>query len=158
QLLIEHLRARNVHVGVGAPLYAKGEYLVVQDTDKVRDRSILCLIAVVRDRRGKTLLDLQADIKISQAVVELISANRPDPVREPPHGGDRLREELRRFAAEVKKLLKDEGQDSIDVGEFTGPPTPKTSAGPGIQQLLIEQLNGSKVHVKEGAGLYIKGE
>jgi hypothetical protein len=68
-----------------------------------------------------------------------------------------LRKELGKFADEIKKLVVGQGKDSIDVGEFTGPATPVTSAGPGIQQIIIEELKARGITVKK-SDLYVKGE
>jgi hypothetical protein len=76
----------------------------------------------------------------------------------PARAGDTLREELGRFAERIKKVLADEKLEAIDLGEFTGPPSPATSTGPGIQQLLLEELTARKVKVQRRAGAYVKGE
>jgi hypothetical protein len=69
-----------------------------------------------------------------------------------------FREGLASFAKDISEFLAKSDYDAIDVGEFTGPATPVTSAGPGIQKTLIEELTKKKVLVKPGANLYIKGE
>jgi hypothetical protein len=76
----------------------------------------------------------------------------------PARAQEQLRKELETFAEDIKKLMDAQGQDAIDVGEFSGPPTPATSAGPGIQLLLTEALKAKKVIVKEGAKMFVKGE
>src|SRR5258708_156237 len=69
-----------------------------------------------------------------------------------------LDKELDGFAGRIKAVVDEQGADGIAVGEFTGPPNPSSSSGPGIQQKLITSLRAQKVTVKEDASLYIKGE
>jgi hypothetical protein len=69
-----------------------------------------------------------------------------------------LRKELDGFASKLKVTVEEERADGIAVGEFTGPPNPSTSSGPGIQHLLILALRAQKVTVKEDASLFVKGE
>jgi hypothetical protein len=69
-----------------------------------------------------------------------------------------LSKELDGFAAKLKTVVEEEHADGIAVGEFTGPPNPSTSSGPGIQQQLILSLRAQKVTVKEEASLFVKGE
>src|SRR4051812_8595059 len=78
-----------------------------------------------------------------------------------PTGGrasDGFRKEIRSALAEpIKVLLKEEKQESIAVGEFTGPAQLDSQAGPGIQQQLSEELTAIKVTVNKKAALSVKG-
>src|SRR5262245_17611903 len=69
-----------------------------------------------------------------------------------------VRSKVATFAREIARLLKDEMQTEVAVGEFTGPPAPTTSAGPMIQQALIEELRKQDVGVNEKAFVFVKGE
>lgn len=74
------------------------------------------------------------------------------------NASEALRKEVRTFIAEpIKKLLAEEKQNAIAVGEFTGPAGLDTNAGPGIQQLLTEELLALKVIVRKKATLSVKG-
>jgi hypothetical protein len=76
----------------------------------------------------------------------------------PTSRADELRQGLGKMAGEIKKLLDGRKEDSIAVGPFSGPATLPTSAGPGIQQLLSEELQRLGITVKARAKLGIKGE
>jgi hypothetical protein len=69
-----------------------------------------------------------------------------------------LRREMGAFAQKIKALLDEQKRDSIAVGEFTGPPGAGSTSGPGIQQMLIEQLRVLKVSVRKRADMSVKGE
>lgn len=58
-----------------------------------------------------------------------------------------LRGPLADAAKTIGSLLKAEGQDSVSVGQFTGPPTFAAGKGPGIRLMLIEELK--KVGIRE---------
>jgi hypothetical protein len=68
-----------------------------------------------------------------------------------------IREKVTNFAKEIARLLKDEKQNQVAISEFTGPPTPKTSAGPMIQQILIEELGKLKVGINDDAFVFVGG-
>jgi hypothetical protein len=69
-----------------------------------------------------------------------------------------LREEVRTALAEpVQKLLEEEKAEAVAVGEFTGPAQLDSNAGPGIQQILTEELEALKVNVQKKANLSVKG-
>jgi hypothetical protein len=86
------------------------------------------------------------------AVVGLLLLGRPAAASE------ELRGVLRELAAEIKKALKGEGAaSSIALGEFTGPATFPTSAGPSIKQVLIEELKKEGVTVEETAKFGVTG-
>src|SRR4051794_16341987 len=71
---------------------------------------------------------------------------------------DELRAGVADIAKSIKQLLDGKGEDSIVVGAFTGPANFPTSAGPGIQQVLAEELQKLGVTVKKRARFGIKGE
>jgi hypothetical protein len=60
--------------------------------------------------------------------------------------------------SQLAKLLKGRNEDAIAVGAFTGPAHCPASAGPGIKQILIEELQRLNVQVKRQANLEIKGD
>jgi hypothetical protein len=78
-----------------------------------------------------------------------------------PSPGLRASEELRKGVAEMakslKQLLDGRGEKEIAIGAFTGPPK-LPGAGPGIQQLLTEELKKLDIKVTRQARLGIKGE
>lgn len=69
-----------------------------------------------------------------------------------------LRQELAALARTIQKILDGRGQDSVAIGQFTGPPNFPTSAGPGVVQVLKEELEKAGVRVKQRAEIGIKGE
>ena len=62
------------------------------------------------------------------------------------------------MAKNLKQLLDGRGEDSIAVGQFTGPATFPTSAGPGIAQMLAEELKKLGKSVKVRAKFGVKGQ
>lgn len=68
-----------------------------------------------------------------------------------------LRIELARVATTVKKALDGKGEDSVAVGQFTGPAHIPTSAGPSIAQILSEELKKSGLTVKQRANFTVEG-
>ena len=66
-----------------------------------------------------------------------------------------LRKGLGEIAKSIKQLLDGRSEDSIGVGPFTGPANFPTSAGPGIQQVLSEELQKVGITVKKRARLGI---
>ncbi len=72
---------------------------------------------------------------------------------------ENLREPLARISKAVAQVLQDRGKDSIAIGEFTGPPSFATAAGPGIRKTLAEEF--AKVGIREkkiGADIGIQGK
>jgi len=69
-----------------------------------------------------------------------------------------LRKGVAEIAKSLKQLLDGCGEDAIAIGAFTGPASFPTSAGPGIQQILTEELRKLNITVKKRARLGIKGE
>lgn len=68
-----------------------------------------------------------------------------------------LRIELARVAADVKKTLDGKGEDSVAVGQFTGPAHIPTSAGPAIAQVVTEELKKVGLDVKQRANFTVEG-
>lgn len=60
-----------------------------------------------------------------------------------------LRKELAEVAKEIKKLLDGQGENSIAVGQITGPPNFPASSGPGIAQVLVEELRRLGIEVPQ---------
>lgn len=71
---------------------------------------------------------------------------------------DDLRTELGLVANDVAKLLRGLDEDSIAIGQFTGPPQMPSSAGPAIAKILSEEFQRQNVSVKLRAKMGIKGE
>jgi hypothetical protein len=72
-------------------------------------------------------------------------------------GTELLRKELATVAQAIKQVVDEEKQEAVAVGEVTGPAQLDTNAGPGIQQLLIAELQALKVSVQKKANLSVKG-
>ena len=90
-------------------------------------------------------------VPVGLAVVLLWSAG-------PARAAGELRKELAEVAKDVQKLLQGRRESVIAVGQFTGPANFPTSAGPGIAQVLTEELQKAGITVKARANLGIKGE
>lgn len=71
---------------------------------------------------------------------------------------DDLRRELSDLAIAIKKTLAAKQEDSVAIGQFTGPPNFPTSGGPGLVQILTEELQKLGITVKTRAKLGLKGE
>src|SRR4051812_26392860 len=71
--------------------------------------------------------------------------------------GSEVRDELARAIKEIAQLIKDEKQREAAISEITGPPAPKTSAGPMIQAVLIEELKELKVAISDDAFVFVGG-
>ncbi len=69
-----------------------------------------------------------------------------------------LRAELGELSKTIKNFLDGRSEDSIAIGQFTGPANFPTSAGPGLVQVLTEELQKLKVTVKARAAVGLKGE
>jgi hypothetical protein len=76
----------------------------------------------------------------------------------PARASAELRKELAGLAKDLKKVLDARGLESLGLGQFTGPPNFATSAGPGVSQILTEELAKLGVTVKRRAKLGLKGE
>src|SRR5687768_16065878 len=70
-----------------------------------------------------------------------------------------LRPSLAKIATAVAKIVHSRGADTIAVGQFTGPPNFGSNAGPGIQQILSDELKDLGLQVKKfGAAMGLRGE
>jgi hypothetical protein len=72
-----------------------------------------------------------------------------------------VRSKLNHAAREIGQLLQDEKQTAVAIGEIAGPPLPKTSAGPMIQSVLVQELKKlkkPKVDIRDDAFVFITGE
>jgi hypothetical protein len=76
----------------------------------------------------------------------------------PLRGSDALRQGLSELAKDVKRLMERRGEGALAVGQFTGPASFPATAGPGIAQLLTEELQKLGVAVRPRAQLGVKGE
>jgi hypothetical protein len=65
---------------------------------------------------------------------------------------------LGEFARKVALALRNERKSAVVLGDFTGPARGGTSAGPGIQKLLIDALQREGVNVRRDADATLKGE
>lgn len=68
-----------------------------------------------------------------------------------------LRKELARVAVDVKKTLDGKGEDSVAIGQFTGPAHIPTSAGPAIAQIISEEFKKIGLNVKQRANFTVEG-
>jgi tetratricopeptide (TPR) repeat protein len=69
-----------------------------------------------------------------------------------------LRHVIRAKLAEpIKKLLEKERQEAIYVSDFIDPDHREANAGPGIQQLLAEELKSLKVSLSRSAKVAVRG-
>jgi hypothetical protein len=72
---------------------------------------------------------------------------------------EKMRKELAPLVARVLELGKENNQQTVAVGQFTGPAQVKTSLGDGLEQLVIEELERLKAGcVNSNSGFSIKGE
>jgi hypothetical protein len=63
------------------------------------------------------------------------------------------------IAKAVVKVLKSRRENSITVGQFSGPPNAGTSAGAGIKRLIVEELERAKIKVEKlGTPIGLSGE
>ncbi len=70
-----------------------------------------------------------------------------------------LRPSLAKIAEAVAKIAESRGGGSVAIGQFTGPPTLQSNAGPGIQKVLTDELANNGVRIaKFNADLGIRGE
>lgn len=70
---------------------------------------------------------------------------------------DALNEPVTGLAQEVWKLMQQQKQDSVAVGEFTGPAKLSSNAGPAIQRALIQALEKLGAKISPKAALEVKG-
>jgi hypothetical protein len=71
---------------------------------------------------------------------------------------ENLRKELTGVAQNIKQLLDSQQESAIAIGQFTGPANYPSSSGPGIAQMLSEELTKLGIQVKQRAKLGIRGE
>jgi hypothetical protein len=89
---------------------------------------------------------------ICLALVFLLLAGKP------AVGAENLRQEIAALAKDIANVMKSRKQDAIAVGEFSGPAKIPTSAGPAIQQCLVDELKKVGVTVNSKANLEVKGD
>ncbi|MCA9166780.1 MAG: hypothetical protein KDB23_03895 [Planctomycetales bacterium] len=73
------------------------------------------------------------------------------------HASPALRKELSRICDRVATILSAKGVSTIAVGSFTGPATFPSSGGPGIIQILKEELETRQIEVVRQAQFGLKG-
>lgn len=76
----------------------------------------------------------------------------------PVHAATGLQEEVATVAKELSKAIKGMQHDSVSIGQFSGPPQAEASGGPGIAQMLTDELAKHEITVKRRAELGLKGE
>lgn len=74
------------------------------------------------------------------------------------YGSQEMRKELAELAKGIKGFLDSRNAETIAMGQFTGPANFPTSAGPGLVQVLTEEMQKLKVTVKTRAEFGLKGE
>lgn len=73
-------------------------------------------------------------------------------------GHGEIQKELGAAAKTIAEFLKQRGDTSIAVGQFTGPARLPSSSGPAINKTLSEQLTALGITVSRKAGLEVKGD
>jgi len=76
----------------------------------------------------------------------------------PARAANSLRIELAEAAKKIAEVLRGQNADAVAVGEFTGPRRLRSSAGPGIAEVLTEELKKVKITVKDEANFEVKGD
>jgi hypothetical protein len=71
---------------------------------------------------------------------------------------EELRKELAVVAENIAQILKSMDESTISVGQFTGPPTLPTSAGPTFSKMLTEELTKRELKVALRSKYGVKGE
>jgi hypothetical protein len=74
------------------------------------------------------------------------------------HALEALRPSLKELSQKIAGYLRGRDEKAIAVGAFTGPARIPSSSGPGIKQILIEELERQHVQVSKGARLEVKGD
>src|SRR4051812_7719623 len=70
-----------------------------------------------------------------------------------------LRKDLAGIAAAIKQVLDEEKQQAVAMGEIPGPPqVANTSAGPGLQQVLVAELHALGIKVEQSAPYTVSGK
>lgn len=75
----------------------------------------------------------------------------------PATASPELRKEMAEVAKGLKQFLDGRGEDSIAIGQFTGPANFPTSSGPGVAQMLGEELKKLGKNVKKRAKYGVRG-
>jgi hypothetical protein len=89
---------------------------------------------------------------VGLSVVLLLACARP------ARASAELRSVLAELAGNLAKVLEGRGEDSLAIGQFTGPAAIQTSAGPGIVQVLTEELKKKGISVKARAKVGVSGK
>jgi hypothetical protein len=71
---------------------------------------------------------------------------------------EELRKELAEVAKGLSQLLKSMDETTVSVGQFTGPPTLPTSAGPTFTKMLSEELTKLDMKIALRSKYGVKGE
>jgi len=100
------------------------------------------------------MISLLSTRLLSPALAVAVLLIGPLPARANPE----MRKELAEVAKSLKQLLDGQNEDAIAVGQFQGPANFPTSAGPGIAQMLTEELQKLGKTVKARAKYGVKGE
>jgi hypothetical protein len=69
-----------------------------------------------------------------------------------------LRPKVAEIAEGIKKILESRQTDTIAVGEFNAPAGHAANYGPGIQDLLSQELKSRKIRVDAKAGYKVQGD
>ncbi len=93
-----------------------------------------------------------------QEIVFMIAASLVLAIGSPARASNNLRLEMAEVAKKVKELLDGRGDDSIAVGQFTGPSHMSSNSGPAIAKMLGEELEKVGVKVQKRANLEMKGD
>lgn len=76
----------------------------------------------------------------------------------PARASNSLRLELAEAAKKIAEVVKSQKASAIAVGDFTGPRRLRASSGPGIAEVLAEELKKIGIKVNDDAELEIKGD
>ncbi|MCC7422994.1 MAG: hypothetical protein IT428_22185 [Planctomycetaceae bacterium] len=69
-----------------------------------------------------------------------------------------MRKEITKIALAIKEVLATEGQKTVSIGKISGTEAIASGAGPGMTQLLTEELTKAGVTVSPDAETVIQGE
>jgi len=72
--------------------------------------------------------------------------------------GSELQSKVNGLAKKIAQFIKDENQTEVALTDVVGPPDPATSAGPGIQTLLVHELQNLGIKINQKASLVIEGK
>jgi hypothetical protein len=97
-------------------------------------------------------MDVRFPLTCLAAALVLGQAGRADAT-------ERLRNGIRdKLAVKIQKLLQQEEQQAVAVGDFSGPPQLGANPGPGLRQLLADELKALNVRVdNKKANLTVSG-